>query len=74
MDSGLEIYEIYESMEVDAVGDYFRNRSICGMRIEMRNFNHYAIYIVEITDEEAAFIVLSIPDIKIKKRIAEVNT
>jgi hypothetical protein len=74
MDSGLEIYEIYEGMEEDLVGEYLRNRSIGGVRIEMRHFSIYAIYTVEITDEEATFIMLSIPDIKMKKRVAEVNT
>ena len=74
MDSGLEIYEIYEGMEVDLVGEYLRNRSIGGVRIEMRHFSLYAIYTVEITNEEALFIMLSIPDIEMKKCKVEVNT
>lgn len=74
MDSGLEIYEIFEGMEVDAVGDYLRNKKIEGVRIEMRNSNLYAIYTVEITEDEATFIMLSIPDITVKKHEAKVNT
>jgi hypothetical protein len=74
MDSRLETYEIYEGMSVDLVGEYLRNKSIGGVRIEMRQFSLYAIYTVEITDEEALFIMLSIPDIEMKKCVAEVNT
>jgi hypothetical protein len=74
MDSGLEVYEIYELLETDLVGEYLRERSIDGVRIEMRNFAIYAIYTVEITDEEASFIMLSIPDISIKKCDSKVNT
>ena len=74
MDSRLEVYEIYEGLEVDLVGEYLRNRSIGGVRIEMRHLSVYAIYTVEITDEEALFIMLSIPDIEIKKCNSKVNT
>lgn len=74
MDSRLEVYEIYEGLEVDLVGEYLRNRSIGGVRIEMRHLSIYAIYTVEITDEEALFIMLSIPGIDIKKCNSKVNT
>lgn len=74
MDSGLEVYEIYELLETDLVGEYLREKLINGVRIEMRNFAIYAIYTVEITNEEALVIMLSIPDISIKKCDSKVNT
>lgn len=73
MDSGLEKFEIYEKLEVDTVSNYFVNRPCSSIRIIYVSGAHYVIYTVEITGEEAAFMMLSIPNIDIKKCGAKVN-
>jgi hypothetical protein len=77
-------YEIYEKFSTDDVCDYVNTNqlSVSNLRvgkapdIRLRNIHNWdcAIYTVEITEEEAAFIMLSIPDIIIKKCDSKVNT
>lgn len=76
MDSGLEKYDIYEPIGIDSVSNYFIGRlnAVDRLRIERVSSAHYAIYTAELAEEEASFIMLSIPDIIIKKCSAKVNT
>ena len=76
VDGRLEKYDIYEPIGIDSIANYFINRlnGISRLRIEGVNNTHHAIYTVEITDEEAMVIMLSIPDIVIKKFVTKINT
>jgi len=71
---GLAKYEIYEPVGVDSVCHYFLNKPFDRLRIDCLGGAHYAIYTVEIAEEEVLFIMLSIPDIIIKKCDSKVNT